>query len=129
MPQGDLDTCLRMADDFFEIACNSVDENILAAFETYRIYPIVVNYSFSCELYIKSLMMFRSGNRTFAKGHHLKNMIEKNLGTQDYSEILKRCKVVFKLPNDQALRVQYIFRGLAIWIRRWRQLYHRHRRI
>lgn len=93
-----------MADEFFEIAAKRVDEDFFAAVATYRVYPVVVNYSFSCELYIKALMMYRNGNGTFVKGHHLKELIEKHLNAQDYAAIKNRCKAVFRTPFDNALQ-------------------------
>ena len=94
---------MRMADEFYGIAADRVNQNLFAAYETYRAYPVIVNYSFSCELYIKALMMYRSGNSTFAKGHRIKDFIDNHLNPQDRNEIRKRCEAVFRAAYDQNL--------------------------
>lgn len=104
MPKGDLKTCLYEADEFYKIAAKCVDENVSVAFGTYRVYPVVVNYSFSCELYIKALIMYRSGDGT-PRTHHLKKLMEKHLEPQDCVEVRRRCEARFRTTFESALQL------------------------
>lgn len=49
-------------------------------------YPVLFNYAFTCELYLKAIMMSRSQNSEFDTGHNLKSLFDK-LNQDDQSAI------------------------------------------
>lgn len=72
MPQsGDFSVCKVSADAFLQVAkqCAESVDNLLRGL----MYPFAVNASFSCELYLKAIMM-QSNNGKFKKGHDLQRL-------------------------------------------------------
>lgn len=69
MSKGDFKICLEEANEFLEVAewCNN-------STRISSIYSSVVNASFSCELYIKALMIYKSSNNEFSIGHNIENL-------------------------------------------------------
>lgn len=66
---GDFNICKDSADQFYSIAmwCQGNDiGDLISSF-----YPFAVNISFSCELYLKAIMIKRSSLSEFQKGHNL----------------------------------------------------------
>lgn len=70
---GDLKICIDEANMFYVIAKEQYDNDIEKLIN--RMYPIVVNVSFACELYFKAIMMYRSKNKDeFNRGHELEKL-------------------------------------------------------
>ncbi len=72
MPIGDYDVCVNEADAFLETAkwC----ERDIESFITGGMYPCIVNAVFSCELYMKAIMICNSVDKKFEKGHELEKL-------------------------------------------------------
>ena len=72
---GDYLVCKTEADSFLETAkwC----ESDLGAFLLGQMYPFAVNIAFSCELYLKAIMIFDSEKDEFETGHSLKDLYAK----------------------------------------------------
>lgn len=67
---GDYQVCIDEAAAFLNVAklcTDSIDE-----FLSGKMYPFVVNASFSCELFMKAIMIKRSPTQEFNWGHDLK---------------------------------------------------------
>lgn len=70
MPKGELKVCLAEACAFYEVGKSwATPEHILGP-DKY-IYPVIVNLAFSCELYLKALMIWRNPDGSFDRGHSL----------------------------------------------------------
>ena len=71
---GKLDTCIRQAKQFLNVAkyCSEQNINSPCAF----IFPLFVNASLSCELFLKAIMIFESTDSSFCSGHDLNQLFE-----------------------------------------------------
>lgn len=67
---GDCQKCFEMAKRFENAATQCV-EGTSFPIPCYEIYPFTVNAALSCELYLKSIMMYSSENDVFIEGHLL----------------------------------------------------------
>lgn len=90
---GDYHTCKIAADQFFYVSnlCNS---NNVYDYLNKTFYPYSVNVSFTCELYLKAIMIYRSPNDEFCKGHDLKVLFS-HLPQNDAVEIENRFNSFF----------------------------------
>ena len=70
MPKGDLRACLVEADAFYEVGKAYADVDKMLPPSRF-IFPVIVNLAFSCELYLKALMIWRSPDDMFVRGHSL----------------------------------------------------------
>ena len=71
---GDYKVCLNEANAFLSVAKSCLGNN--ADFLSGKMYPFAVNISFSCELYLKAIMIHKSPTNQFCKGHDLKKLFE-----------------------------------------------------
>ena len=67
---GDLNVCKDAANQFYKTAQKCEGDNLNEYFMI-GFYPYVVNIAFACELYMKAIMIYRSPQREFYKGHDL----------------------------------------------------------
>ncbi|WP_370814283.1 hypothetical protein [Butyricicoccus pullicaecorum] len=72
---GNLDTCIRQAKQFLGVAkyCNEQNQNSSCAL----IFPLFVNASLSCELFLKAIMILESTDSSFWRGHDLNELFKK----------------------------------------------------
>ncbi len=72
---GDYKVCIDSAMAFYNVASKTRLEEIgVADFLKGMMFPFVVNGAFSCELFIKAIMIHHSINNEFYKGHNLKDL-------------------------------------------------------
>lgn len=79
---GKLDTCIRQAKQFLSVAkyCGEANENSPCAL----IFPLFVNASLSCELFLKAIMILESTDSSFYEGHDLNELFKKiSVGAQN----------------------------------------------
>ena len=69
---GDYRVCIDEATAFLDVAKSCVDN--IGEFLYGRMYPFAVNASFSCELFIKAIMIKQSPTDEFVRGHDLKKL-------------------------------------------------------
>lgn len=95
MSKGSIEICLAEADAFYDVALSLMPKVRMFLVGNF-IYPCVVNYAFCCELYLKTLMILRSEDHQFVKGHYLKVLFE-HLDEKDQESIRNLYKPDFKL--------------------------------
>ena len=71
---GDYEICLGEARAFLDAAKYCYNNKNISDFLEYLMYPFVVNLAFSCELFLKSIMIFRSNTNEFIAGHPLDDL-------------------------------------------------------
>ena len=72
---GNLERCIREADDFLEVAMYCVDQSKQSTFRL--LFPLFVNGALACELYLKAIAMIESSDCSFERGHHLEELFAK----------------------------------------------------
>ena len=72
---GDFAVCKNAADQFYVAAKKCKGDNYLD-FLSNGFYPYSVNIAFACELYLKDIVIHRSTNDEFIKGHNLKDLFD-----------------------------------------------------
>ena len=82
---GDFLVCKESADQFYKVAQWCEDRDALA-FLNETMYPYAVNVSFACELYLKAIMLKRSGIDEFTQGHNLLDLFN-SLDVQDKTNL------------------------------------------
>ena len=97
---GDYRVCVNEADAFLSVARDCVQsiEDFLAG----KMYPFAVNISFACELYLKAVMIRRSEESGYIRGHDLKTLFE-NLEKADQTAIPERYERKCRVPLDWLL--------------------------
>lgn len=72
---GKLDTCIREAKQFLSVAkyCSEQNKGSPCAL----IFPLFVNASLSCELFLKAIMILESTDSSFYVGHDLNQLFKK----------------------------------------------------
>lgn len=102
---GDPVIAKTAADAFFETAkwCSYDADRFLGG----QMYPFAVNIAFSCELYLKTIVMRKSSQGEFESGHNLKTLFE-NLDSDEQDQIIShyqtKCTKDFReLLNESAL--------------------------
>lgn len=82
---GDFNVCKDAANQFFYVAswCYERDatDYLMNTF-----YPYSVNVAFACELYFKAIMIYRSPENEFSKGHDLRGLFDQ-LPVSDSTQI------------------------------------------
>lgn len=71
---GDYSVCVNEASAFLSVAKSCCDDT--GEFLSGKMYPFAVNCSFSCELFIKAIMISKSAKDEFERGHDLKMLFE-----------------------------------------------------
>ncbi len=74
--KGNFKLALAEAEAFYQTACMAESEHFSLDCNSAFLFPFVVNLSFACELYMKSIMMFTSKENTFLKEYDLKELFE-----------------------------------------------------
>lgn len=82
---GDFLVCKESADQFYKVAKWCEDRDALE-FLNETMYPYAVNVSFACELYLKAIMLKRSGIDEFTQGHNLLDLFN-SLDVQDKTNL------------------------------------------
>lgn len=85
---GSFDVCKDAADQFFAVANKCFGKDPMEYLAN-GFYPYAVNIAFACELYVKAIMIFRSQNDEFFRGHDLKDLFS-YLDTSDFNNIEKQ---------------------------------------
>ncbi|MBQ6419948.1 MAG: hypothetical protein IJK02_02630 [Clostridia bacterium] len=73
---GDFNVCKNAANQFFHVAKWCSDNRDPINFIMNTFYPYAVNVAFACELYLKAIMIYRSSQNEFSKGHNLKELFD-----------------------------------------------------
>lgn len=81
---GNLERCIREAEQFIEVAQYCREENKVSPFRL--IFPLFMNAAFSCELYLKAIAMIESNSATFTDGHKLNDLFS-NISTTAQQKI------------------------------------------
>lgn len=89
---GDYKLCIEEANAFFETA--KMCEDKWDGFVGGILYPLVVNCTFACELYMKAIAIYRSTDGTTEPDHNLLNIFSK-LPIADQRELRKRYTQAF----------------------------------
>lgn len=71
---GDYKVCIDEATAFLNVAKSCIDN--IGEFLSGKMYPFAVNASFSCELFIKAIMIKQSPTQEFSRGHDLKQLFD-----------------------------------------------------
>lgn len=87
--KGNYNLALSEAEAFFEAACMCETEHFRLDMNSKFLFPFVVNLTFACELYLKSIMMSISENNEFMKTHDLLKLF-KNLGNDKIKDVLQK---------------------------------------
>ena len=69
---GNIMQCILSAQQFIEVAERLISDNC----EIYYIRPFFVNAGLACELFLKSIKMYESGDGSFLEGHNLYKLFE-----------------------------------------------------
>lgn len=85
MAIGDYKVCIDEANAFLHTAESCIKGDYMSLLSG-KMYPFVVNAAFSCELYIKGIMIHNSANMEFETGHNLKNLFSQ-LNTTEQTAI------------------------------------------
>lgn len=81
---GNYQVCIDEATAFLNVAKLCIDD--VGNFLFGGMYPFVVNASFSCELFLKAIMIKKSSNSEFERGHDLKKLFSA-IGDDDRAAI------------------------------------------
>lgn len=87
--KGNYNLALSEAEAFFEAACMCETEHFRLDMNSKFLFPFVVNLTFACELYLKSIMIFFSKDCEFVKTHDLLKLF-KNLGNDKIKDMLQK---------------------------------------
>ena len=101
---GNYKVCIDEASAFLKVAKDCTENT--ADFLSGMMYPFAVNVSFSCELFLKGIMIARSSTDEFNRGHDLKDLFSQ-LNKQDQEAIArlyanKCCKSLDELLQESA---------------------------
>lgn len=83
--EGNYKVCVNEAQSFLSVA-EQILKNGYEHLLDGSMYPFVVNLSFSCELFMKAIMIFRSVSNEFERGHELLKLFQL-LPASDQSDI------------------------------------------
>ena len=97
---GDYQVCIDEATAFLDVAKSCT--NNIGDFLYGKMYPFAVNASFSCELFIKAIMIKRSPTQKFRKGHDLKQLFN-DLDESDKAIIKNKYTSSCSKPLDELL--------------------------
>ncbi len=86
--KGNYNLVLSEAEAFFEAACMCETEHFRLDMNSKFLFPFVVNLTFACELYLKSIMMSISEDNEFVKTHDLLILFN-NLGDDKIKAVLQ----------------------------------------
>lgn len=86
--KGNFNLAFIEAEAFFETACMCESKHLKLDMNSSFLFPFVVNLTFACELYLKSIMMSISENNEFMKTHDL-NILFENLGNDKIKDVLQ----------------------------------------
>lgn len=87
--KGNYNLAFSEAEAFYETACMCDAEHLKLDMNSSFLFPFVVNLTFACELYLKSIMMSISENNEFMKTHDL-NILFENLGNDKIKDVLQK---------------------------------------
>ena len=96
----DYRVCLDEAIAFLDVAKACIDDT--DSFLTGKMYPFVVNVSFSCELFIKAIMIKRSPTHSFSHGHDLEQLFNA-LDNEDKAAVYLKYNTKCNKPLDELL--------------------------
>ena len=100
---GNLERCIREADQFLRVAIYCREENKKSPFAL--IYPLFVNAALACELYLKAIMIKESPDATFESGHDISDLFGKvNSNAQSCIQNNYKKKGIYISLNDLLLR-------------------------
>ena len=97
---GDYKVCIDEATAFLNVAKSCIDS--IGEFLSGKMYPFAVNASFSCELFIKAIMIKQSPTQEFSRGHDLKQLFDA-LDDKDRTAIRSAYNKKCSKPLDELL--------------------------
>ena len=97
---GDYKVCIDEATAFLNVAKSCIDS--IGEFLSGKMYPFAVNASFSCELFIKAIMIKQSPTQEFSRGHDLKQPFDA-LDDKDRTAIRSAYNKKCSKPLDELL--------------------------
>lgn len=100
MNGGDYQVCMDEATAFLAVAKSCAGD--AGEFLAGKMYPFAVNASFSCELFIKAIMIKKSPTQEFSRGHDLKELFHK-LDDEDRTAIRTAYNKKCDKPLDELL--------------------------
>lgn len=86
--KGNFNLAFIEAEAFFETACMCESKHLKLDMNSSFLFPFVVNLTFACELYLKSIMMSISEDNEFVKTHDLLILFN-NLGDDKIKAVLQ----------------------------------------
>ena len=87
--KGNYNLAFSEAEVFYETACICDAEHLKLDMNSSFLFPFVVNITFACELYLKSIMMSISEDNEFVKTHDLLILFN-NLGDDKIKDVLQK---------------------------------------
>lgn len=87
--KGNYNLAFSEAEAFYETACMCDAEHLKLDMNSRFLFPFVVNLTFACELYLKSIMMSISEDNEFVKTHDLLILFN-NLGDDKIKDMLQK---------------------------------------
>lgn len=87
--KGNYNLAFSEAEVFYETACMCDAEHLKLDMNSSFLFPFVVNITFACELYLKSIMMSISEDNEFVKSHDLLILFN-NLGDDKIKDVLQK---------------------------------------
>lgn len=87
--KGNYNLAFSEAEVFYETACMCDAEHLKLDMNSSFLFPFVVNITFACELYLKSIMMSISEDNEFVKTHDLLILFN-NLGDDKIKDMLQK---------------------------------------
>ncbi len=87
--KGNYNLAFSEAEAFYETACMCDAEHLKLDINSRFLFPFVVNITFACELYLKSIMMSISEDNEFVKTHDLLILFN-NLGDDKIKDMLQK---------------------------------------
>lgn len=93
--------CLQEANAFYRIANDKYSGEAKFGLSD-MLYPFVVNIAFSCELSLKAIMMLRSDDGAYEKGHCLEELFA-SLDEGDQRDIRNRCAEELNMDFNDVL--------------------------
>ena len=87
--KGNYNLAFSEAEVFYETACMCDAEHLKLDMNSSFLFPFVVNITFACELYLKSIMMSISEDNEFVKTHDLLILFN-NLGDDKIKDVLQK---------------------------------------
>lgn len=86
--KGNYNIAFSEAEAFYETACMCDAEHLKLDMNSKFLFPFVVNLTFACELYLKSILMSISEDNEFVKTHDLLILFN-NLGDDKIKAVLQ----------------------------------------